>query len=282
VGERGLGAETARGYVDLVRPFVAAWAGTGGTGPGDLTGRDVAAFVLGVSRARPVRAAQHTASALRALLRFWHYDGLVPALLAEAVPKVADRREELPRFLEPGQVDLLLASCDRASAAGRRDFAMMTLMTRLGLRAGEVANLSLNDLDWRCGELTVHGKGGRVDRLPLPADAGQAVADYLRDGRPPGVLDRAVFIRVRAPYRRLTRPGVTDVVVAAGRRAGLGPLGPHRLRHSAATAMLRAGSPLAEVGQVLRHRRPRTTAIYAKVDHEALRALARPWPVGAR
>jgi integrase/recombinase XerD len=158
---------------------------------------------------------------------------------------------------------------------------MMTMMVRLGLRAGEVAALGLRDIDWRRGEITVVGKGPRSDRLPLPTDVGEAIADYLRHARPAGAVDRCVFVRVKAPHRGLTGGGVTQAVIAAGTRAGLGPLTAHRLRHTAATGMLRAGAPLAQVGQVLRHRRALTTAAYAKVDRDRLRTLARPWPGGA-
>jgi site-specific recombinase XerD len=187
----------------------------------------------------------------------------------------------LPQALEPGQVAALLASCDRGAAAGRRDFAMLTLMARLGLRAGEVAALSLDDIDWRAGELTVRGKGNRSERLPLTADAGEAIAGWLRAGRPePFEGTRQVFLRVRAPHRGLTSGGVTQAVFSAGQRAGAGPVCAHRLRHSAATGMLRAGAPLPEIGQVLRHRRLLSTAIYAKTDTQALRILARPWPGG--
>jgi site-specific recombinase XerD len=202
--------------------------------------------------------------------------------LAGAVPSSASwRLAGLPRALEPWQVQRLLGSCDRRTAAGRRDFAIMTVLARLGLRAGEVAGLELDDLDWRAGEIVVRGKGRRSERLPLPADVGEAIAAYLRQGRPASAQGRAVFVRVKAPHRALTTGGITQVVVSAGRRAGLGQIHAHRLRHSAATAMLRAGSSLEEIGQVLRHRAPLTTAIYAKVDRDALRQIARPWP-GAR
>jgi integrase len=157
----------------------------------------------------------------------------------------------------------------------------LTLLARLGLRAGEAAGLELDDVDWRAAEIVIRGKGNWQERLPLPADVGQAVAAYLRRDRPASAEGRHVFVRVRAPHRRLTAGGVTQVVVAAGRRAGLGTLSAHRLRHTAATGMLRAATPLAEIGQVLRHRRQLTTAIYAKVDRKALRTLARPWPGGA-
>src|SRR6266516_4796097 len=157
--------------------------------------------------------------------------------------------------------------------------AVLLLLARMGLRAGEVAALGLDDIDWRRGEITVCGKRGRRDRLPLPVDVGQAIVAYLRDGRPEGALDRTVFIRAQAPRRALTYLGITEIVAIAARRAGIpGRVRAHRLRHSAATAMLRAGGSLTEIGQTLRHVRPLTTAIYAKVNVEALRPLARPWP----
>ena len=156
------------------------------------------------------------------------------------------------------------------------------MLARLGLRAAEVAALSLEDIDWRAGELVVRGKGARCERLPLPADVGEAIVGYLRDGRPPSALDRSVFVRVRAPHHRLSPGGVTFVVEAAALRAGLGTIHAHRLRHTAASEMLRAGATLPEVGQVLRHRHARSTAIYAKVDREALREIARAWPGAVR
>jgi integrase/recombinase XerD len=176
-------------------------------------------------------------------------------------------------------VSALLTGCDRSTATGRRDFAILTLLARLGLRVGEIAALTLEDIDWRRGEITVHGKGNRRDRMPLPVDVGDVIVDYLQHARPVVALDRAVFLRAQAPYRGLTSVAVSTLVEVAGRRAGLGTIGAHRLRHSAATAMLRGGGSLTEIGQALRHVRPATTAIYAKVDLEALRALARPWPV---
>jgi integrase len=158
---------------------------------------------------------------------------------------------------------------------------MLMLLVRLGLRAGEVRALRLEDIDWRAGELVVRGKGNRTERLPLPSDVGQAVAAYLRRGRPVTAQGRTLFVRVRAPHRPLSSSGVTRAVAAAASRAGLGRVSAHRLRHTVATQMVRSGVPLPEVSQVLRHRRLITTAIYAKVDREALRRLARPWPGGA-
>jgi len=278
LAERGLQATVARGYVDSVRSFVARCAGAGSADLGQLTVGEVTAFLVGESQRLAPKTAQRLATALRSLLRFWHLQGLISGPLDQAVPKVANRRPGLPRPLEPRQVQALLASCDRGTADGRRDLAMLTLLARMGLRAGEVAGLRLDDVDWRLGEITIAGKGNRRDKLPLPADAGEAMAGYLRHGRPSAALDRSVFIRIKAPHRGLTSGGVTQAVAAAARRAGLGTIYAHRLRHSAATAILAEGGSLAEIGQVLRHRRLHTTAAYTKVSIEALRALARPWP----
>jgi integrase/recombinase XerD len=171
----------------------------------------------------------------------------------------------------------LLASCDRRTTVGRRDFAILTVLARLGLRAKEVATLSLDDLDWRNGEMTVTGKGGGRDRLPLPADVGQALADYCRRGRPRNG-HRWLFLQARAPYGALTSGVVSAVVRRACSPAGIPEVGAHRLRHTSASAMRRAGAPLFEIGQVLRHRSLNSTVIYAKDDLGALAALARPWP----
>jgi integrase/recombinase XerD len=243
----------------------------------------VTAFVLATCPGMRKGSAKLTVTALRSLLGFLHVEGLIGEPLGQHVPSVASwRLAGLPRALEPGQVQALLASCDQHTAAGRRDFAMLTLLARLGLRAGEVAALMLDDIDWRAGEITVRGKGSRCERLPLPADAGEAIAGYLLDGRPePFESARQVFLRARAPHRALTVGGVSGAVSTAGQRAGIGPVRAHRLRHSAATGMLAAGASLTEIGQVLRHRRLLSTAIYAKADTGALRTLARPWPGGA-
>jgi integrase len=156
----------------------------------------------------------------------------------------------------------------------------LTLLVRLGLRAGEVARMHLDDIDWRAGEFLVHGKGQRKEKLPLLEDVGKALVDYLRHGRP-RTSSRAVFLRLQVPLRALTPIGVTSLVYRACDRAGVARVSAHPLRHTAATEMLRAGASLGEVGQALRQRSPSATAIYAKVDHVALRALARPWPGGA-
>jgi len=174
-------------------------------------------------------------------------------------------------------VALLVDSCDRDSVVGRRDVAVLKLLARLGLRAGEIARLGLDDVDWRAGEIVVVGKGPRLARLPLPDDFGEAIVDYLRDGRP-HVRCRALFLRSLAPLVWLSSAGVTQIVARAGVRVGLEPIGAHRLRHTAATEMLRTGASLTEIGQVLRHRRLQSTAIYARVDRDRLKTLALPWP----
>lgn len=281
--ERGLAETTIQRNVELVRPFVAGWERAGRVELERLRAADVTAFV--VARCHNARGgtAPRMVGALRSLLRFLHVEGLIDQPLATVVPSVAAwKLTGLPKALHADQVAALLASCDQHTVVGRRDLAILTVLTRLGLRASEAAALRLNDIDWRRGEITVHGKGNRHDRLPLPADVGQAIAAWLTAGRPDTTAaGREVFLRVRAPRQALTRGAVTQVAARAGQRAGLGPIHAHRLRHTAATGMLRGGGSLLEIGQVLRHRHTLTTAIYAKVDIDALRLLARPWPRGA-
>ena len=279
--ERGLAPRTVLLNVRLAYPFLhqRAQERDGRLDLGQLTAAEVRAFVLDQARKQP-RSARRIVTALRSLLRFLHVDGVISVPLAGTVPSPAGHAlAGLPRALEPGQVQAMLASCDLATATGRRDRAVLLLLSRMGLRAGEAAALGLDDIDWRRGEITVCGKGGRRDRLPLPADVGAAIVAYLRDGRPAGALDRTVFISAQAPRQALTYLGITTIVADAARRAGIpGRVHAHRLRHTAATAMLRRGGSLTEIGQALRHARPATTAIYAKVDIDALRPLGRPWP----
>jgi len=279
--ERGLGTNTARGYVDAVRPFVHGRAIPDGLALdlAHLTAADVVSFVVGRCPHLGHSAAKLTVTALRSLLGFLHVDGVIERSLAFAVPSVACRRlVGLPKGLDPDQVRCLLESCDSSTQNGCRDFAVLTVLVRLGLRAGEAARMALDDIDWRAGEIVVQGKANCSERLPLPTDVGEAVAAYLERGRPASAHGRTVFVRIKAPHRPLSSCGVTQVVAAAARRAGLGRIHAHRLRHTAATQMLRAGASLPEIGQLLRHRRPLTTAIYAKVNRDALRTIARPWP----
>ncbi len=282
--ERGLSVLTVRIYVEAVRPFLLGRVSSDSTRIElrDLRAGDVTAFVVGRCPEQSRAAAKQTTTALRSLLVYLHVAGEIGHSLAGAVPSVAGwRLTGLPKGLEPGQVRALLASCDRGTVSGRRAFAILTLLLRLGMRAGEVAAFRLDDVNWRAGEVMIRGKGDRYERLPLPADVGDALSAYLRDRRPVGAQERAVFLRVQAPQGPLTGRGVGSVVAAAGRRSGIGTVGAHRLRHTVAVEMLRAGASLPEIGQVLRHSHMATTAIYAKNDREALREIARPWP-GAR
>ena len=278
--ERGFKEKTAQHYANAVSPFLGERVSSQGV---ELGAADVSAFALHCARRQTPGTAKHTVGALRSLLGFLHHEGLIERSLSTAVPRIASwRGAALPKGLEPEELASLLASCERETAVGSRDFAILTMLSRLGLRAGEVAGLALDDINWRAGEIVVRGKGRRTERLPLPADVGEAIAAYLRDGRPARAEGRTVFVLVVAPYRALSNTTVSMVVASAARRAGLERFFAHRLRHTAATETLRAGASLPEVGQLLRHRQVQTTAIYAKVDREALRRIARPWPGGAR
>ena len=267
--ERGLGEATARGYVDAVRPFLHRCVSVDGVTL-DLQGlgeADVTAFMVARCAEQSCRPAQLTATALRSLLNFLHVTGAIARSLMTAVPSVAGRRlAKLPRSLDPDDVQRLLATCDRRTLAGCRDFAVITTLARLGLRVAELANLRLDDLRWRAGEVVIHGKGHRVERMPFPTDAGNAIVAYLRQ-RPTRALGRTVFVRLIAPLGRLSTTAMTQIVAAAAKRAGLGRIHAHRLRHFAATQLLSAGASLPEIQQFLRHARLQTTAIYTKVDY---------------
>lgn len=275
--ERGLVAGSVELYARTARRFLEERSEPLADGLAGLSGREINAFVLAEARRVRTRTAETVVCALRALLRFLHVQGWIAMPLAEAVPSVPQRRENLPRGLPPGQVVLLLESCDRSTPVGRRDFAILMLLARLGLRSGEVAGLRLDDVDWRASEIVVRGKRFRIDRLPLPGDVGEALAEYLRCARPRG-FGRTVFLRANAPLAGLSSDAVSEVVVRACCHAGIEPVRAHRLRHTIATEMLRAGAGLTEIGQVLRHQSIEATAVYAKVDRQALSRLALPWP----
>jgi site-specific recombinase XerD len=276
LAERGMTPAAARGYTDVVRPFLAARDDGGCVRLDGLGAAEISAFMLGSAPRFAPKTMQRLASALRSFFSYAFMTGLLDTDVSGAVPGVACRSAQLPKFLTPQQVQAMISTCGPGTVAGARDRAMMLMLWRLGLRAGEVAGMRLGDIDWRAGEVTVTGKGRKDAQLPLPADVGEAVAGYLRL-RPGAGPDRAVFVRLCAPYRGLTAGAVTNAVAAASQSAGLGVLHAHRLRHSAATAMLAGGASLTEIGQVLRHQNPVTTSIYARVDIEALRGLARPW-----
>jgi site-specific recombinase XerD len=275
--ERGLAQCTIGDYERVARLFL-SWVCNVAVGVERLSTTEVTAFVAQECPRRSVAGARYLVCGLRSLLRYLYVAGVVPVSLVGAVPGVAARRTKLPRALEPAAVARLLASCDRRRTVGRRDYAVLLLLARLGLRAGEVAALQLDDVDWHTGTMLIRGKGDRQGRLPLPADIGEALVSYLR--RRGRQRTRALFVRVNAPRGALRSSAVCAVVHDACVRAGIPPVGAHRLRHTAATGMLRAGASLPEIAEVLRHRRLETTTIYARVDRVALRELALPWPVG--
>jgi site-specific recombinase XerD len=279
--ERGLHASTRDRYASVVRRLLSERRSP--LKLGELRAEDVCRFVVRQAQTRP-RCMPVIVPALRVFLRWLHQRGDTKNSLTGCVPAVAAwKLVTLPKSLPSDQVERLLQSCDRSTAIGRRDYAILLLLVRLGLRAGEVVAMDLGDLDWETGELIVRGKGGRQDRLPLPRDVGAAVAAYLRRGRP-RCSTRRVFIRGRAPHRAfVSSVAVSNIVERGLERAGLEPprKGAHTLRHALACNMLRRGASIAEIGQILRHRSPDTTAIYAKVDITALRSLAPAWPHSA-
>jgi site-specific recombinase XerD len=272
--ERALKPATSNIYLFEIRRFLSQHFGTGRIYLGKLSPQDISKFIL--FRAR-------TASPLRSYLRFAFQHAAIAFDLAASVPSVANWRfSGVPKFLAPEQIEELLRTCDRGSSVGKRDLAILLLLARLGLRAGDIVDMRLDDINWDAGELLVRGKSRREDRLPLPRDVGKALAAYIRHGRPQ-CSSRHIFLRSKAPRRRLANSVcICNVVRKALGRAGLSPpfKGSHLFRHSLATRMLRGGATLAEIGTILRHRLPNTTEIYAKVDLSALRTLAQPWPGG--
>lgn len=284
--ERGLAASTVENYTWHISQFLTGKFGREAVNPRCLQAQDALRFIRETAHGHSPQHAQHLVAALRALFRFLHYEGEIPADLAPALPNVAHwTLASLPKYISAEEVQRVLDRCDRRTSVGRRDYAVLLLLARLGLRAGEVLRLELEDIDWRNAQIAVRArKGPGPARLPLPAEVGQAIVRYLRHDRPQGV-GRRVFLRARAPHAALSDPAViSSLVRRALKKAGIKSArrGAHLFRHSLATSMLRRGASLAEIGQLLRHRSPNTTAIYAKVDLNALRPLALSWPGGAR
>jgi site-specific recombinase XerD len=279
VQERGLAPTTVLRYENTARRFLQEQASAGATfAPAALTGVDINVFLLRECGRVSAGSAKGRVAELRSVLRFLYLRGITPTRLGTAVPPVGGWRfATLPPTMTAADVQLVLDSCDRSTATGVRDFAIITLVARLGLRSIEVARLELRDVDWRAGELVVRGKGRRQDRLPLPVQVGEALVAYLSGGRHPESA-RHLFLTCRAPRGPIRADLVGDVVERAGRRAGLPMVGPHRLRHALAGELLRQGAGLIAISQVLRHQDLATTALYAKVDLGSLRQVAQPWP----
>ena len=284
-GERALATATIVSYVPFVRDFLKHRFGTGDVKLSGLSAGDVVRFVRHQAPRLHRKRAKLMTTALRSFLNYARFCGEVEVDLAAAVPSVPDwSMTSIPRAIAPAQIRQLLASIDRHSAAGRRDYAVLLLLARLGLRSGEVASLKLDDIEWETGRLSVHGKSGPRNELPLPADVGKAIATYLKRDRPQS-CSRCVFLRARAPVRAFQgASAIGSIVRHRLQRSGVDAptLGTHQFRHGLATEMLRRGASLGEIGDLLGHHHPQTTTIYTKVDIQALRKLALPWPEGAR
>jgi site-specific recombinase XerD len=282
VEERSLAPLTVQGYMKTAEWFCQETCAGKRDRLAALGVSDVTGFVLRAARTRSPRTVNGIVVNLRSWLKFLYSQGLIATPLAGATPWMArGTMATLPRTVPAGTGERLLKSCDRAKIAGRRDYAIITVLARLGLRAAEVAALELGDIDWRAGQVTIRSKGGWRDPLPLPVDVGQAIVDYL-EVRGPAADVRQVFLHVNAPNGPVKASTVRSVVHEACGRCGLEDVGTHRLRHGAASEMLAAGAPLYEIGQVLRHRDTKTTALYAKVDLASLTTVAKAWPGSAQ
>jgi site-specific recombinase XerD len=283
--ERSLAPTTLTNYQPFVAEFLTEQFGSGRVDLSRLCAADVTGFIQHHAASIHSRRVQLMTTALRSFLRFARYRGDLKADLAACVPAVANwSLSTIPRALPPEQVELVLASCKRQTAVSRRDYAILLLLARLGLRASEIAALTLEDLDWKEGLITLRGKGGRYSQLPLPVDVGEAIGDYLRNGRP-RADSRCVFLRAKAPVIGFKgQCAIGSVVKHALERARIDcpRKGAHQFRHGLACQMLRQGATLGEIGELLRHRSPETTAIYAKVDVTSLATLALAWPGGAQ
>ncbi|HET7438666.1 MAG TPA: site-specific integrase [Nitrospira sp.] len=281
--ERGLVAHTIQEYQSFVRKFLLERFRGQPLLLKAVKASDISDFILRHISGMGTRRAQTMTSAFRSFFRFLFQKGELQADLAASVPTVANwRLSTVPKYLTPKEVERVPKACDRRTAVGRRNYAILLLLARLGFRAGEVVALQLEDLNWRAGEILVRGKGLLHDWMPLPPDVGQALASYLRRDRP-ACRTRRVFICTKAPRRGFANPStVSTIVRRALARAGLHPplKGAHLLRHSLATSMLRSGATMSEIAEILRHRALNTTEIYAKVDFQSLRSLAHPWPMG--
>jgi integrase/recombinase XerD len=283
--ERALASTTQSYYTAFASELLTERFGAGPVDLSRLCAADVTRFVRRRASTIHSRRVQLMTTALRSFLRFARYRGDIETDLAACIPAVANwKQSTLPRALPPDQVERVLKSVDRKTAIGRRDYAILLILARLGLRAGEIKALTLEDLDWQEGLITVRGKAGRFSQLPLPRDVGAAIADYLRHGRPTA-NSRCVFLRAKAPAGGFQgQCGMGSIVRHTLERAGIDSprKGAHQFRHALACQMLKQGASLSEIGELLRHRSPQTTAIYAKVDLDSLAALALSWPGGAR
>jgi len=282
--ERGLSDSTLKNYLPIVRLFLSQRFSPDLLCLEELNTVDINTFILEQAKRLSPNRSKLVVTALRSFLRFLFVDGAISTDFSLCVPTVPLwRMQGLPKALTPEEIEQVLNHCDRSTAVGTRDYAILMLLARLGLRAGEVVALRLDDLHWTIGEIVIHGKGASCDRLPLTQEVGESIVDYLEHGRP-RCSSRDLFLRSRAPLCGFASPvAVSTLVRRALERARLAPpsKGAHLFRHGLACSMLRQGASLEEIGEILRHRHPDTTALYAKVDLLRLRTLAAPWPRGA-
>ena len=283
--DRGLSTATMQNYVPFIDQFLSERFRNKTLNLSTLRAADVTGFVQRHAHRFSPGRAKLLVTALRSFFRYLRHRGEISLDLAACVPTVPNwSSSTVPKFLPPGTVQRVLSRCDRQTPLGRRNYAILLLLARLGLRAGEVVALNLEDIDWEAGQMTVHGKGGRSTQMPLPTDVGEAIAVYLRHGRP-RCSSRRVFIRAKAPLGGFASSvAICVIVMRALQRAGVesSRKGAHLFRHTLACDLLRQGCSLDEIGELLRHQSPNTTAIYAKVDLAALHSLALPWPGGSR
>lgn len=283
VEERGLSMATLINYRPFVQRFLSAQFGVKPVCFADLNAGNVIRFIQNQAPDLSPKRAGLMVSALRSFFRYLRHRGDIAIDLAACVPPIANWQfSSLPKFLQYHQVQQILSQCDRRTARGRRDYAILLLLARLGLRACEIVSMTLDDIHWQAGEITIKGKGKRIALLPLPPDVGRAIADYLKKDRPV-CFTRHVFIRMKAPRREFAGSQAISTIVARSlKRARIDSpyKGAHLFRHTLATQMLGQGSSLGDIGLLLRHRSLNTTTLYAKVDLTALRALAQSWPGG--
>jgi site-specific recombinase XerD len=284
--ERGLATKSIVHHLPFIRLFLDEVCPGGASDLGRISQDKVTRYIERHARDQSAVSGKAMCLALRSFLRYLHHKGLNPRPLAGCVPSIRTwKLASLPTYLSAVQVQTVLDGCDRATALGRRDYAILMVLAKLGMRASEVATLTLDDIDWRSGEMLIRAKGRQQARMPIPTEVGAAMVAYLRDGRPKSSC-RRLFLRIPAPHVGFASGcSITMIAKAALHRAGIQGYahhGAHLFRHSLATELLRSGATLSQIGQLLRHESHDTTRIYAKVDIEALRTLSLPWPGGAQ
>ena len=284
--ERGLAPKSIIRHLPIIRLFLREVCPASVGELGNIRQEDVTRYIERHARDGSPASGKAMCWAIRAFLRYLHHKGLHPLALASCVPSIRRwKLTSLPTYLSAAQVHTVLDGCDRATALGRRDYAIIMMLAKLGMRAGEVATLTLDDIDWRSGEMLIRAKGRRRTRMPLPPDIGAAIIAYLRNGRPKSSC-RRLFVRTLAPHIGFASGcAITMIAKTALDRVGIkgcAHRGAHIFRHSLATELLRSGATLSEIGQLLRHESHDTTRIYAKVDINALRAVSLPWPGDVR